>query len=264
MIKKITTLKRHFVFILFLFFAITSLNAQVKGVKGKNEKWGLVNGSGKMITPFLYNGVSDFGRFSDGLLNVGLNGKWGSIDTTGKVVIPIKYDSNDPFKYGVGAIWLGEKCGLIDKTGKIIIAPNKFDMLTILDSNYVATSLFRSQSNKNGIVTTKGNEILPCIYLEEIGLPQKNKLVRIVCNDNKLGFYTHDYKIVIPCIYDNERSSRFSDGAAPIALNKKWGFIDMTGKVVIPLVNEMANVLNGKFYIRLDGELIEIPNPTKK
>jgi hypothetical protein len=263
MIKKITIFKRHFVFILFLFFAITSLNAQVKGVKGKNGKWGLVNGSGKMITPYLYNGVSDFGLFSDGLLSVGLNGKWGSIDSTGKVVIPIKYNDCGPFKYGVGTIWLGEKCGLIDKTGKILIAPNKFNMLEILDANNVQTRL--SQSNSFGIFTTKGNEILPCGYLELNGVVQKNELRRIVRNDNKLGFYTDDFKIVIPCIYDNERSSRFSDGAAPVALNKKWGFIDMAGKVVIPIVNEMAGIMNGKFYIRLEGELTtEILNPAKR
>ncbi|MBL0356007.1 MAG: WG repeat-containing protein [Chitinophagaceae bacterium] len=262
MIKKITILKCYFVFILFLFFAITSLNAQVKGVEGKNGKWGLVNGSGKMITPYLYNGVSGDGRFSDELLSVSLNGKWGSIDTTGKVVIPIKYNDCGPFKYGVGTIWLGEKCGLIDKTGKIIIAPNKFDMLTILDANYIQTRLHQSQTN--GIVTTKGYEILPCIYLELMGVAQKNELRWLVRKDKKRGFYNDAFEIVIPCIYDDESNSRFSEGTAPVALNKKWGFIDMTGKVVIPLVNEMANILNGKFYIRLNGELIEIPNPTKK
>ncbi|MEQ1797754.1 MAG: WG repeat-containing protein, partial [Lacibacter sp.] len=46
------------------------LNAQIKGVEGKNGKWGLMDGSGKMITQSIYESMGNFGRFSEGLVAV--------------------------------------------------------------------------------------------------------------------------------------------------------------------------------------------------
>jgi hypothetical protein len=39
---------------------------------------------------------------------------------------------------------------------------------------------------------------------------------------------------VIPCIYD--WLTGFSEGFAAVKLNNKWGFIDKTGKAVIPCI----------------------------
>ena len=49
--------------LLLFMLSVTNINAQVKGVEGKNGKWGLINSSGKMLTPYLYQNI---GKFSGG------------------------------------------------------------------------------------------------------------------------------------------------------------------------------------------------------
>ena len=52
--------------------------------------------------------------------------------------------------------------------------------------------------------------------------------------NGKCGFVDKSGKEVIPCVYDFAWG--FSDGLARVWLNGKWGFIDKNGKEVIPCV----------------------------
>jgi hypothetical protein len=51
--------------------------------------------------------------------------------------------------------------------------------------------------------------------------------------DNKWGYIDKSGKEIIPLRYDDGRI--FMDGLAAVKLNNKWGFIDKTGKEVVPL-----------------------------
>ena len=56
--------------------------------------------------------------------------------------------------------------------------------------------------------------------------------------NGKCGFVDKSGKEVIPCVYDFAWG--FSDGLARVWLNGKWGFIDKSGKQVIPCVYDDA------------------------
>ena len=56
--------------------------------------------------------------------------------------------------------------------------------------------------------------------------------------NGKYGFIDSSGKEVIPLQYDN--IGKFSEGLAPVMLNDKWGFIDKTGKEVIPFRYDYA------------------------
>ena len=62
-------------------------------------------------------------------------------------------------------------------------------------------------------------------------------LARVLLN-NKLGFIDKTGKEVIPIKYDD--ASSFSEGLASVSLNYKYGFIDKTGKEVIPIKYDYA------------------------
>jgi hypothetical protein len=49
--------------------------------------------------------------------------------------------------------------------------------------------------------------------------------------NERWGFIDITGKEIVPCIYDN--ASDFSEGLAAVSINEKWGFIDKSGKVVI-------------------------------
>jgi hypothetical protein len=63
-----------------------------------NDKWGLIDRSGKEIIPVKYQGAI-FG-FIEGMASVQLNNKWGFVDNTGKEVITPQYDEVHDFENG--------------------------------------------------------------------------------------------------------------------------------------------------------------------
>ena len=55
-----------------------------------------------------------------------------------------------------------------------------------------------------------------------------------VCLNGKWGFIDKTGKEVIPCKYDN--AWKFQDGLAKVELNGKYGFINPKGKEIIQLI----------------------------
>lgn len=71
----------------------------------------------------------------------------------------------------------------------------------------------------------------------------------MVKRDRKYGFIDQTGKVVIPLNYDWAWS--FNEGLAIVSQNDKYGFIDNTGKVVIPLKYDKAD----SFYNGVAGVL---------
>ena len=79
----------------------------------------------------------------------------------------------------------------------------------------------------------------------------------IVKLNNKYGFIDKTGKEVIPIKYDNAWS--FSEGLASVKLNNKYGFIDKTGKEVIPIKYDDAwGFSEGLAFVELNGKLFYI------
>ena len=76
-----------------------------------------------------------------------------------------------------------------------------------------------------------------------------------VKRDGKYGFIDKTGKVVIPLNYDWAWS--FSEGLASVSQNGKYGFIDNTGKVVIPLKYDKADSFNNGVAGVLDRSIGE-------
>jgi WG containing repeat len=237
-----------------LAICLSGLNAQVKGVEGKNGKWGLVDATGKMITESIYDNMGNFGQFSEGMLAVWIKNKSGYIDTAGKVILPIKFDECNPFKFGRGTVWLSNKCGLVDKTGKLVVAC-QYELLTNLNENLWCTTA--AAFKKHGIVSKNGKELLPAIY-DFIQAP--GNTYGILTLKNKKGYYDRDGRITIPCKYDEV--GNFQEGIAAVSLNKKWGFVDVSGRMLTAMEYESRPMARGAVEtIRKDGKTITYIKP---
>jgi hypothetical protein len=136
---------------------------------------------------------------------------------------------------------IDEKYGYIDKTGKIIIPP-KFDHATDFSEGLAAISKGDAETGLMGYIDTKGNVVIKPKY--EWGAPfkegvaiarYKNQLILI----DKTGKQLQKYEI-------DMAENGFAEGVAAKALVFKnrvgvfYGFIDKTGKVVIPPVYRHA------------------------
>jgi len=209
-------------------------------------KWGLIDKTGKEIVPPQYDKIGDF---YDGLAKVWIAdleaenyylhgiGKWGFIDKTGREVVPVEYDKVGKFREGrIGVIKDG-KLGFVDETGIIVIPPTyayeseSFETMAWYQQDYMP---FFSE----GLAAIWGGAE----------------------HDNQYGFIDRDGNVVIPFMYDH--AVHFSEGLAYVSRGGtleypssitypydggfgKYGFIDKTGEVVIPLEYDCGYWDNG-------------------
>ena len=89
---------------------------------------------------------------------------------------------------------------------------------------------------------------------EGIELPYFHEgLSRVMKDNNKWGFIDISGKEVIPCIYD--RVNMFLEGLAGVNKDGKYGYIDKSGKEVIPCIYEWGNDFHeGLAVVKKDGK----------
>jgi hypothetical protein len=223
-----TTLKT-FTLLLSLLSIWGGLLAQdLKPFKDENGKWGYKDNTGKVIITAIYDNARTYS--DDGLARVSKDGKWGYVDFEGNEVIALKFDSVDPMKNGLARIKQEGKWGWIDKTGKVII-----------EAKYDSTSIFE---NGFAIVNSGG-------AYDSQGVFVGGKWWMILTTGENIS-EKYDELYLIP-----------GQNLIPISINKKYGMLDSSGKVVVPIVYEMfsyscsngfiGSFVNGFLGVKKDG-----------
>ena len=102
------------------------------------------------------------------------------------------------------------------------------------------------------VYTESGNKIIK-IYDK---IEDFSKGLAAVKFNGKWGYIDTTGKVVIPLKYDSARDySRGLKGLAPVKLNGKWGYIDTTGKEVIPLkYDSVMNFYTDLSPVKLNGK----------
>lgn len=168
-----------------------------------NDKMGFVNRRGELVIPCNYLGTA----FSEGLACVmpfdQAEEKYGFIDTTGKLVIPYQYKQpgTSSFDNGECRVMIGGVVCLINHKGEVAFKPT----LT-KNSNGFSNGLSASYTNYD---TRSG-----------------------------WGYYNRKNEWVIKPQFEN--ANDFSGGLAVVQKGGKYGVIDTTGKVIIPI--QYANI----------------------
>jgi len=246
---------------------------------------------------------------------------YGLIDKTGKEITPIKYVEISNFKEGIAVVlqrFEGKDfSGLIDKSGKEILAPSNNGYKAI--DNFSDGRALASRDGKWGYLDTQGNEVIPCLYsstmtmattgflngtarvylegkgqgvIDKFGnevipigkywfntahgtqfiarrvsdihcfvmdcsgnivfdVPEQYTTTSLFTNgfmpvqrNGMYGFIDQTGNEVVPCKYS--RVMDFSEGLAAVQLNGKWGFVDQAGNEVVPCkYDDVANFTSG-------------------
>lgn len=142
------------------------------------------------------------GEYSEGLLCVCLNEKYGFIDKYGIEIIKCKYDWADEFKEGLAKVGIGNqvagnplKIGFINRLGEEVIPINQFNVNDISDKT----------------IRIESADFVA--YFDIYG----NKIFKISKNGNLINSFS------------------FKEGLLRVRKNKKYGFINKRGDVVVPL-----------------------------
>ena len=175
-----------------------------------------------------------------------LDGKEGYINTKNKWVIPPTYQKAFPFKQGLAKVQKeGTKHYMyINLKGEPVIQDFYTDMFDPSDNANIVTVLLRENNEcKYKVYDFKGN------FLGAYDDFRKNRTgnaVFAVKKDGKWGYIDVNGKVVIPLEY--EEVADFSEGLAPVSKNGKWGYINLKNEIVIPF-----KFANSKMYSFKNG-----------
>ncbi|MFB8793797.1 MAG: WG repeat-containing protein [Microcoleus sp.] len=235
-------------------------------------KYGFINKKGQYVVPPQFD---TFYGFSEGLAVVEREGKQGYVDTTGKIVIPFKFEGvTHNFSEGLATATLkrDDKIGYIDKTGNYVISPQFDEARDFVEGLAVVKIKDKYGYDKYGYIDKKGKYAVQPQFDYATRFYQGLALVEIR-NDktsiNKYGLIdkTGKYRLKPSFDYIQDPDSQgisalvaeFKEGLMRVGVvdescpkkndtsdyvKKKFGFIDRTGKIVIPLKFESV----GDFY----------------
>lgn len=219
-------------------------------------KWGYIDKTGAMAIPPTFKSARSF---SEGLAAVvvtwGLGAtKWVYIDTKGTVAIEAinadpKHDHErigyaTAFSEGV-AVANNEKGMIftIDKDGVAIAGPfsTSYARLWGLSEGLARIMTPKGRAGAkgpNGFLDKKGSRVIDHLFGEyaTVDLDQAVGAVNVYYR----GYYLLD-KTEMPIEHPSLlRKYVFAEGLASVELNRKWGFIDKTGAIVIPALFDDA------------------------
>ena len=172
-------------------------------------------------------------------------GKWGYLDKSGKLVIPMKFTHAEEFSEGLAAVTAGDKGAFIDHDAKVV-----FEVpldVTLGFREGIVGVLYRGSL---AYFDRTGKKISPPVGYGPSSHSFSEGLVPIEIK-GKTGFMDRTGKVVIEPQF--VQAEDFSEGLAAVRVHSeettwcpyddrggrmgftnKWGFIDKTGKMVIP------------------------------
>ncbi|GGN98430.1 WG repeat-containing protein [Saccharibacillus kuerlensis] len=187
----------------------------------------------------LSEGLASFWNESSGL--------YGYTDTNGKAVIKAQYQEVKPFSEGLAAVRKGKLWGFVDKKGKVVIKPQYERIVEGFNGGLAAV---KKTGGKWIYIDKTGRVKITAAYDEVHDFKDGMAIVWKRKGSAFLGgFIDKSGKEVIKPQY--AMLSIFSEGLAAVKVggsandrSGKWGYIGVTGKMVIPAqyTNENAEV----------------------
>ncbi len=246
-----------------------------------NGKLGIIDRTGKFLFDVVFN---DLGQFSEGLIYGSKDSLYAYYDKYGLKRLDQDFEEAFSFANGMAKVKIKGKEAFVNPYGAYIVQPIYEEI------NFFTDSLLVFQENdKYGIVNLNNQIILPGIY-EQIGNLVHGKA--IIVKNNKIGYINQDGMLVILPTFEvfpnYMENAQFSGNYAKAKLKdkfgiidgsgkwiipasysnlgnisslisfekgKKWGFIDLTNKIILkPTFDEATSILDGTSFVLVNGK----------
>jgi len=172
------------------------------------------------------------------------NNKWGLKDNKGTVIASPKYDYIGKFNSGIAPVSMNGKMGLISEKGNEIIPPNSYNLIY----DFVKGKAIVLRDSLYGLVDDKGVEIISPRYHRILPIKGDSYLIMQgglwgVLNSNGHESVAPRYSAIFPC----------KDGFQTF-LDSKIGMLADDGTLMFePTYDEIGNKDNNVFIVVLEG-----------
>lgn len=160
------------------------------------------------------------------------NGKYGCLNSKGDIVVPFIYQALELGGNGMLRARMDNKYGMIDTNGKVII-PCMYNNIGVFSNGLASINT----TEGNGFINIKNEVAIPCIYyIVTEGFREGRAAVTLKGDkQRKYGYIDTLGNVVIPFIYF--RAYSFNNGKALVEdFSYKSGFIGINGDTIIPLI----------------------------
>ena len=210
-------------------------------VLGRNDRWGYINASGRVMIEPVWGDVRDFD--AHGLARVTDGRKWGWIDKYGEVAIPLQFDEVEDFDdQGMARIVTEERIGWIDLAGDFVIDPDlKWAHGDFDTEGVTCAAKEKDGETKFGWIDRNGNEVIPFEWDDATPFGENGLALVARGKDfpKKFGILSRSGEIVLEPKLDFFHAEQF-DREGMAAVYNVWndiecGWINEAGELVIPL-----------------------------
>lgn len=258
-------------------------------------KQGVINRNGEVIVPREYNSITypkeglftakkggqyslydiegnkivsedDFDYIidtSNGLTMVCKEDKIGYVNSAGKLVIPCIFEKGRDFSSGIAPVFKDGSWCCIDKTGKELFPiENNYEDVDNYINGLAKVTKLEDGEKIYGIIDDRGKEIIPCGKYKYLSI-FSDGLIKVENTSGK-GFVDKSGKEIIPAIYS--ALGEFSEGLAyaKTDFNGNFGFINRKNIFVIPCnYTSVTSFSNGVARVKQDGKWMLIDKTGK-
>lgn len=240
-----------------------------------NGKWGFIDKEGKEVIAPVYDDIKDpidaaffayakrdpekiYKGFYEGYAPVQQNGNWGFIDVNGNPLSPgIIFKEVLIFSEGSAVVRLGDKYGLLGSDGRYIHEPNtsnpngiNFDIVRPIFEGLAGVNWDDRKSR--GLINTSGylvaqfdKEYIDLVQDFREGLASVRKIDS--SGKAKWGFINTSGNIVIPISFDSV--TVFIDGVSKVEQNGKFGLMNRNGNIITPVVYDAIGFFENGYAI---------------
>jgi hypothetical protein len=179
----------------------------------QNGRAGFIDRNGKFVISPRFEYAK---AFHEGLAEVQLGGLWGFVSTDDRMAIQPQFEETRWFSEGRAPVRVHGRWGYVDKAGVLVI-PAKYRQASPFENGRAFVELDQEwfAIDRNGEPTSRDPSDL---------IPQERM--------GKWGFVTPDGKVAVDFRFDGLQP--FSEGLAAVQVGRHWGFIDRSGRLVIP------------------------------
>lgn len=239
------------------------------------NKQGVIDSTGRFIIPASYEAIR-YISYGDCLYILSSNGRKGVADSTGRIICAPAYDEIDALNAAAVAVSNNNRWGWISReSGKEIIPP-RFPRITKLyqhpdfiitesngkygllrsDGSVVLEDKYQDISSKEchtgvyviaykenglyGLLDNQGRMLASPAY-SDISFAENNSLLPVQQN-GKTGFLNTKGQLVVKPIYTSAKA--FIKQRSIVQLGNRYGVIDTTGKLVLPIEYNEIKLLN--------------------